>query len=165
MPHLYLLRHAKSSWDDPTLADRDRPLANRGREATARLARYAERTGVRPQLALCSPARRTRETLDAMRGALGKRMQILYEEQLYMADVQELIDRLRSVPADVEAVIVVGHNPGMEHLLLRLGGHEAEREIGTKFPTGALATLEVDGPWERLEHARLVDYVVPRNLT
>jgi phosphohistidine phosphatase len=164
VPRLYLLRHAKSSWDDVDLADRDRPLARRGRVAADRLASYAALEGIRPQLVLCSPARRTRETLDALLGALAPDASVAYEERLYMADARGLIERLRLVPEETRSVLVVGHNPGIEQLLVLLAGHEAERRIGDKLPTGALATLELDGDWATLERARLVDYVVPREL-
>jgi phosphohistidine phosphatase len=163
VPTLWLLRHAKSSWSDPKLPDRDRPLAPRGREAAYRLARYAASAGVRPRLVLCSPARRARETLDAMLAGLGAAV-VLYEESLYRAGADELLARLREVPAGVESLLLVGHNPGLADLLARLGGAEARRTVGAKLPTGALARLELDGPWRELERAALAAYVVPREL-
>lgn len=164
MRRLYLLRHAKSSWEDARLDDRDRPLAPRGRRAAKQLAAYARRERIRPQLVLCSPARRTRETLEEILPALGRKAEVSFEDELYMADAGDLLARLRGIPDDVESVLLVGHNPGIQELLSLLAGHEAEGRVGDKVPTGALATLEHDGSWHTLRHAGLVDYVVPREL-
>src|SRR5690348_2022253 len=135
---MYLLRHAKSSWDDPQLADHDRPLAPRGRRAATRMGGYLREEGIHPALVLCSSARRARET--QRRAAVGDDVRV--EEGLYGASAQELLARLRRVPRGVESVMLIGHNPGMQDLALSLGrGGGAIDEIGVKFPTGALATL------------------------
>jgi phosphohistidine phosphatase len=158
---LFLLRHAKSSWDDRTLADHDRPLAPRGRKAAKRIGAYLRREQIHIALVLCSSARRARETLDlvAPSGA------IRIEREVYDARADELLERLRRVPDDVDAVMVIGHEPAIRELAVGLveGGRElAER----KFPTGALATLTFTGPWSTLEpeHAELAAFVTPREL-
>jgi phosphohistidine phosphatase len=164
---LYVLRHAKSSWDDPAQRDHDRPLAPRGKRAVKLLAEYVERNGIGPELVLCSTARRTRDTLAGVRPG----GEAVIEPELYTATVGELIERLRHVPADVGSVMVIGHNPAMQMLVLRLardGGPLAERmaDVRRKFPTGALATLAIDGPWAELAPscAELADYVRPKAL-
>src|SRR5579862_9171259 len=107
---LYVLRHAKSSWDDPGQRDHDRPLAPRGRRAVKLLSDYVERNGIRPELVLCSTSRRTQDTLAGVEPG----GQALIEPELYTATVGELIERLRRVPPDTGSVMVIGHNPTMQ---------------------------------------------------
>ncbi len=168
MRFLYLLRHAKSSWSDPTLADRERPLAPRGRRDAGRVAAHLAAAGIRPVLVLCSAAVRTRETLEALRPALGPAAEVRLEPGLYAASAGELLSRLQAVPADVDSVMVIGHNPGLHDLALALasGGSELER-LEQKFPTAALATLVLPrGTWAQLSDggAVLAAYVVPKQL-
>jgi phosphohistidine phosphatase len=157
---LYLLRHLKSSWDDPALPDRERPLAPRGRKAGKKLARHLRGAAVAPELVLCSPAERTRETLAAVRGELGE-PEVRFVDGLYAASHGELLGVLRAVGPGVGSVLVIAHNPGLQDLAVALAGF-----VQDKFPTGALATLSFDATWAELEpgSCRLVDYVVPREL-
>jgi phosphohistidine phosphatase len=157
---LHLLRHLKSSWDDPSLADVDRPLAPRGRKAGKKLARHLRKTDVRPELVLCSPAVRTRQTLAAVEAALGA-PEVSFDEDLYGASEEELLDALRRVEPERGSVLVIGHNPGLEDLAFALTGKAQE-----KFPTGALATLSFACDWADLEPGvcELAAYVVPREL-
>lgn len=167
MKRLYLLRHAKSSWDDPVVADHDRPLAKRGRRAGAAIARHIEEHGIEPALVLCSTARRARETLELVAPALGG-APVAFEDELYAASAAELLERLRRVPDDVASVLMIGHNPGMQQLMLRLARpHPELAAVAEKFPTAALATLTFAGDrWSRLdsETSELVGVVRPRDL-
>jgi phosphohistidine phosphatase len=151
----------KSSWDEPGVADHDRPLAPRGRKAGKRIRRWADEHEVRPDLVLCSTAVRARATLDLVVGALGAPV-IEIEGGLYHAWAEDLLERLRVVQADVSEVLVIGHNPGLHELaaLLVPPGPEA-------FPTGALAELRITvDDWADLQPgcAELVKLVVPREL-
>jgi phosphohistidine phosphatase len=146
MPTLYLLRHAKSSWDDPTLADHDRPLAPRGLRNAAALAAHLRAERVVPELVLCSTAQRARETLAAVLPALGGETEILVERGLYGSSAGELMARLHAVPERVGSVMIVAHNPGLEDLASRLAGAEAPERL----PTGALVELSTEGPWAAL---------------
>jgi phosphohistidine phosphatase len=148
---LYLLRHAKSSWEDPGLADHDRPLALRGRKAAKALGAYLREHDIEPELVLCSSAARTRETLERV-GLTGQ-----IEDALYGAGASALLARLHEVPDAVASVMLIGHNPGMQQLAFALAG------LDDKFPTAALATLECGG-WSDLQRAELVDYVKPKDL-
>jgi phosphohistidine phosphatase len=163
---LLLLRHAKSSWDDPELPDRERPLAPRGRRDAGRIARHLRRAGSTPDLVLCSPATRTRETLELVRPALGDAA-VLLEDELYAAPAGRLLERVHRVPDSVASLMLIGHNPGLQDLalLLAASGDELER-LRTKFPTAALATLAFDEGWDRLARsaAALTAYVVPKQL-
>jgi phosphohistidine phosphatase len=167
MPLLYLLRHAKSSWDNPGSSDRDRPLSPRGRRAAKRIGQYVHAEAIRPELVLCSPAVRARQTLARVRRGLGD-PKVSFDETLYAADGDRLLERLRAVPADIGSVLVVGHDPGLHDLALELAsGGGGLRKLREKFPTGGLATFSFEGPWGDLApgRARLVGFVVPRELT
>src|SRR3954468_4693715 len=122
MKRLYLLRHAKSSWDEPGLADRDRPLAPRGRKAARLIAEHMRREGIAPELVLCSPARRAHQTLDAILPALGDKATVMVEPELYGASEPELIERLRRLADSVGSAMLIGHNPGIQGLALTLAG-------------------------------------------
>jgi phosphohistidine phosphatase len=163
---LFLLRHAKSSWDDPGLDDRDRPLAPRGRRASELIAGHLRREGIAPSLVLCSSARRTRQTLERVIPALDA-SDVSIEDGLYGASSGGLLERLREVPEDIESVMLVGHQPAIQELALDLAGDGAElSRVRAKFPTAALATLLFAGEWSELApgSAELVAYVKPKEL-
>jgi phosphohistidine phosphatase len=166
MYELYLLRHAKSSWAEPGLADHERPLAPRGRRDAKLIATHLQRLGCSPELVLCSPAARTRETLELIRPALAA-WTVLVEEDLYDASSDELLARLRGVPDSVASAMLIGHNPGLHRLALALTstGDELGR-LEEKFPTAALATFTLPRPWSRLKpgEAALSAYVRPKQL-
>ena len=167
MKQLFLLRHAKSSWDDSSLPDHDRPLAPRGVRATAVLADHLRAADVAPSLVLCSPARRTRETLEGIRDALGADVEVQFEHELYGASAERLLERVGDVDDSVESVLLIGHNPGIADLALALAGrgHDVEALRG-KYPTGALATLAFEKSWRDLApgRAELTGYVTPKQL-
>lgn len=169
MKTLHLLRHAKSSWDDPSLGDRDRPLAGRGRRAAARMERYLIEKGIRPDLVLCSPARRTVETLDRISKAV-EGVETKIQEWIYMGSAGTLRDHVSRLPVTVDSVLVIGHNPGLEELadqLMGPGDHDPSADaLREKYPTGALATLEGPRTWSELTPGSCVlrSFVRPREL-
>jgi phosphohistidine phosphatase len=165
MRTLYLLRHAKSSWDDPALADHERPLAPRGRRDARRIAKHLRRRGITPALVLCSSAVRTQETLDLLRPALAE-VAVQVEEQLYGASSETLLKRIHALPDEVGSLLLIGHNPGLQDLALALASSGAELErLEAKFPTAAFATLAL-ARWSSLGpgDAELVSYLVPKQL-
>jgi phosphohistidine phosphatase len=167
MKQLFLLRHAKSSWDESELVDHDRPLAPRGRRAAKLIAEHLGREGVTPALVLCSSARRTRETFERVAPALGEGISVQIERGLYAASDQRLLERLRAVEDGVESLMLIGHNPGVEQLALGLAGSGQKlARLRRKYPTGALATLEFSGQWGDLRpgRAELMDFVTPKQL-
>jgi phosphohistidine phosphatase len=164
---LFLLRHAKSSWDDSELIDHDRPLAPRGRRAVRLITEHLGREGVTPALVLCSSARRARETLEGIAPALDEAIPVQIERELYAASDGRLLERLRAIDDGVESVMLIGHNPGVEQLALSLaGGGQNLAVLSRKFPTGALATLEFRGRWGDLRpgSAELTDFITPKQL-
>ena len=160
MPTLYLLRHAKSSWDDPGLADHDRPLAERGLRNAAVLSEHLRAAQILPELVLCSTAQRARETLAAVLPAFDGETEILVERGLYGSSADELLARLRAVPEAVASAMVVAHNPGLEELASRLAGDEAPERL----PTAALVELVSEDTWPSLGESpcRIVSTTVPR---
>ena len=166
MKRLFLLRHAKSSWKDSSLPDRDRPLAGRGRRASKAMAGYMREHGIEPALVLCSSAARARQTLDRVAPGLGGSPEVRIESELYEASAAGLLARLQRVDDSVPSVMLIGHNPSIERLALDLAnGGPKLADLADKFPTGALATLEFSGAWSGLEPdaARLVGFVRPRD--
>jgi phosphohistidine phosphatase len=166
MKTLYLLRHAKSSWDDPSVPDRDRRLNERGRRAASVMAGQISERGIRPEVVLCSTARRAVETLEAFSGMFAESADIHVERGLYLAGVGELTDRLNELSARVGSAMVIGHNPGMHEFGIALAREGAHLErLRSKFPTGALAVLEFDQEeWDlKPGTGRLRDFVLPRD--
>jgi phosphohistidine phosphatase len=159
---LLLLRHAKSSWDDPMLADHDRPLAPRGRKAAELIGAYLRRERIPVSLVLCSSARRARETLERV-DPPGE-VQIVSE--LYGASRDELLELVLQLPETSGSVMLVGHNPATQELAACLTGDDGEL-AEQKFPTGALAVLTFAGPWRALRPggAQLAAFVKPRELS
>jgi phosphohistidine phosphatase len=119
---LYLLRHAKSSWDDASLRDFERPLTNRGREACALIGEFIEEKGIEFDLVLVSTAVRTRETIELIKERAKLRSEVRYDERIYEATVSQLLEVISQVDNDRENVLLVGHNPGIEELLTLLTG-------------------------------------------
>ena len=167
MYRLHLLRHAKSSWDDSTLTDRERPLAPRGRKAAKRIADWAASHDVRPQVVACSSAVRARETLQRVLPGLGE-PEVWTEVSLYAASAETLLARVQALPDELDEAMLIGHNPGFQELVLLLAEEgELRDRVAAKLPTGGLATLEADvRGWAEIKpgHMRLSSFVVPRDL-
>ncbi|HET7884472.1 MAG TPA: histidine phosphatase family protein [Acetobacteraceae bacterium] len=169
MHQLLLLRHAKSSWDDTKLADRNRPLNKRGRQAAEAMRRAMLDLGLTPDLVLVSPSRRTLETLAALE-PWDETPLVEQVEGLYLATVPQLLDILREVNETVRSLMLIGHNPGLHELAVRLAGTSAVGPLSARlaegFPTAALAEFSVATQWQQIEHAgaRLVRYLRPRDL-
>ena len=169
---LLLMRHAKSSWDDPALDDFDRPLGARGQKAARRMGGYVERNGLAPDFVLCSAARRARETWKLARESIGGEIRSRAARDLYLASPDRLLRAIRSIPDGVGRLLVIAHNPGIQELAVRLdAGADDGRadgpsaEMRAKFPTAALAVLSIDArSWSEAARgrARLMDFAVPR---
>lgn len=166
---LHLLRHGKAAPQEAGGGDRERPLEPRGRRDAQALAAWAARR-LAPDLVLCSPSLRARQTLDIVAPAFARPPQILIEDGLYLANARQLLARLRDIPADVASVMVIGHNPGLHELatiLSDVSGGMLPARLAAGFPTGALASFEVPVDWRALDRrrARLTGFVTPRELT
>ncbi|MBO1074259.1 SixA phosphatase family protein [Roseomonas marmotae] len=173
MRQLLLLRHAKSSWDDPALPDHARPLNARGRRAAAVMAAVMRDLELAPEVVLVSSARRTLQTLEALAPLVGSPM-VEPMDDLYLASWQRMLEVLRSVPETARSVLLIGHNPGMHDLALALAGPQAmthcrapgTRRLAGSYPTAALAEFNLAGPWQALTQgeARLIRFIAPNDL-
>jgi phosphohistidine phosphatase len=169
MHQLLLLRHAKSSWNDAKLADRDRPLTDRGRRAAAAMRQAMQMLHLEPDLVLVSPARRTLQTLEQLEPWDETPLQE-ESEALYLADAAQLLGVLCDIPETVRSVLLIGHNPGMHDLAQALIAGtqptDAARRLAAGYPTAALAEFAVAGPWQRLGTGggRLIRFITPREL-
>ncbi|MCI0489001.1 MAG: histidine phosphatase family protein [Blastocatellia bacterium] len=146
MKTLMLLRHAKSSWDDPSLRDFERPLAPRGGKAAPRMGKALAESGPLPDLVISSPATRARQTAELFIGSAGISLSPQFDDRIYAASSAELMKVVRAIPDASDCALLIGHNPGFEDLVARLTG-SFER-----MPTAALACIEfpVDR-WEDIE--------------
>ena len=168
---LLLLRHAKSSWDDPGLADFDRALARRGREAAPRIGAEMARQGWLPDRALVSTAARTRQTWALVAAELPREVHASFEDAIYEAPALRILAAIREAPETAASLVVVGHNPGMEDLAALLASPDSDPDalarMRAKFPTAALARFVFDGDWAGLGPggARLAGFIAPGDVS
>ncbi|GAT81318.1 phosphohistidine phosphatase [Streptomyces sp. F-3] len=164
---LVVLRHAKSARPEG-VADHDRPLAPRGRRDAPAAGRALAEADCLPDLALCSTALRARQTWELASAQWGTPPPVRYDPGLYAAGVPGLLAAVREVPAEMETLLLVGHNPGLEQLVLELAGDGLDDTLDrlrAKFPTSAVAVLSWHGPgWRSLTPgaALLTGFMVPR---
>ena len=166
-----LLRHAKSAWGNPALPDHERPLNDRGERVADLMASHIARKCPRPDIVLCSTATRTRQTLAPLVHRLGSPAPpISLEKNLYLASEAALLTRLQALADDISTVLLIGHNEGIGQLAETLAGQGLPpllKALWQKFPTGALAVLQVRTErWAGLApgSAELVAFVRPRDL-
>lgn len=151
MRRLLLLRHAKSSWDHGELDDVSRPLSPRGRRAAPLIGRHISRQGLVPDLVLCSTAERTRQTLELViaewERPAGDSAKVEMRASLYLSPPGELLASIRRLEDDIECAMIIGHNPGIAVLagqLAATGDPHGMKAMAAKFPTAALAVLDLD---------------------
>ncbi|MGZ4618388.1 MAG: SixA phosphatase family protein [Frankiaceae bacterium] len=160
---LLLLRHAKSDWSDPGLADIDRPLAPRGRRGAAVVGAFLRERSLVPDLVVTSPSARTRETIELL--DLGP-LSVEADGDVYGAGEQELLERLQAVPGGIRTLMLVGHNPGIGRLAAQLVD-DANRDLVGSYPTGALTVAEPEADtWAELtwHTCHVIAYVTPKSL-
>jgi phosphohistidine phosphatase len=168
MKTLTLLRHAKSSWDDPISRDFDRPLNAKGRRAAVMIGRQLKSLDLRFDHIVASPAVRVIETLDEVWSGYGRKLEPVWDKAMYLASAASLLDLVHALPEAADHVLMVGHNPGLEDLVLdlTLDGELRER-VEDKYPTATVAqmTLPVDR-WAdaRAHSAKLIAFIRPRDL-
>jgi phosphohistidine phosphatase len=165
MRRLILMRHAKSSWADPSQRDLDRPLNKRGRRSAALIGGWLKRKGLRPGQAMVSSARRTQETWSGVVAEAGP-AETAYLPELYHAGPDTMLAVLRRA-ADVDCLLMLGHQPGIGAFAARLLAEPPDDADFAKYPTAATAVIDFDRErWSEVGwgQGRLVDFVVPRAL-
>jgi len=161
MKTLFILRHAKSSWKDPGLSDFERPLNRRGQRAAETLGQHFRKEEIVPDLVLCSPAVRARETIEIILKTAKWRTEVRYDERIYEAGAMRLFEVVSQIENDRKTALLVGHNPGLEELLQLLTGDIEQ------IPTGGLAEVVLKAskwPAALQKKAVLKTLVKPREL-
>jgi phosphohistidine phosphatase len=167
---LSLFRHAKSSWDNQDLEDFDRPLNDRGKAAAPRMGKFMAKEGIVPDLILCSPAVRARQTLELALPHFRPEPTVNYEDDLYLTASTTLLKRIRKLEAKVHHAMIVGHDPGMHRLAVELAGSgepELLQALTRKFPTAGLAVIQFDvNAWSKVKPGagRLRLFMTPKRL-
>jgi phosphohistidine phosphatase len=169
MKTLTLLRHAKSGWDDPVARDFDRPLNPKGQRAAAMVGRHMRALRLAFDHVVASPAVRVAETLDHVGQGYGDDLAPHWDQRIYLASPATLLDVVHDLPPAAERVLLVGHNPGLEELVLLLvpDGGALRDEVEIKFPTATLAEVTFEGAgWDaaRAGSGTLTRFVRPRDL-
>ncbi len=171
MKKLSLLRHAKSSWDDPVARDFDRPLNEKGKRAAAAIGKFMKREKMNFGLVLASPAVRVVETLEHVEEASEINIEPSWDRRIYLASSVTLMDVIKGVEDDPDHILMVGHNPGLEDLIFDLVPEDSPCElrdsVEEKYPTAALAemTLEIDNWADIADNCAALDrYTRPRDL-
>lgn len=131
MKTLFLLRHAKSSWSDDSLQDFDRPLNARGLAAAKDMGRFLSKQSPTPQLIISSPSLRTRQTIQIILSESGLDQQPVFDERIYEASVKDLLSVIEDVSDEIQVLLLVGHNPGIEDLVRQLTGERREMATAT----------------------------------
>jgi phosphohistidine phosphatase len=151
MKHLYLLRHAKASWELAGELDYERGLTEKGQQDAALIAGPVGKLDPAPQLVICSGARRTRETLEGVAAALPADARVEFDDRIYEQGEHSLIDVVRGIGPAVETALLIGHNPGIHGLAVELAASGDQLvELAGNFPTATLAELAFDCPWSEL---------------
>ncbi len=164
MKNIWIMRHAKSDWSHPDLADFDRPINKRGRFDAPLMGQWMGTLAHRPDLIVSSPARRARQTAELVAKALPFSEELQFWEDLYPGSAEITIAAIRELSEELKSILIIGHNPNMEALASTLTAGGALR---LKVPTAAVIMLTADiGSWAALsdERAELQGMVTPKML-
>ncbi len=174
MLDLFILRHAKSSWDDEILDDFDRTLNKRGKKSAQLMGRYFVSKAVQPDIVYCSKAKRCKATLKHLLSEGFSPQENLYLNELYLATCEELLGIIQNTPGTVNSLMIIGHNPGLETLALKLCKDKTTPDylsIKEKYPTAGFVHIKFDldtGPlgWSDLapNSGTLYCYRTPKQL-
>lgn len=171
MKTLILLRHAKSGWDDSVARDFDRPLNPKGQRAGRTVGQHLRSAGIRFDAAIASPAVRVMETLAQVSDGYGQAIEPVWDRRIYLASAPTLLDIVQETDDAVNSLLLVGHNPGLEDLVLSLvpdrTGDPERDKVEEKFPTASIAELRFDvDHWSDIRSGTgiLTRFVRPRDL-
>lgn len=171
MKRLTLLRHAKSDWDDPVARDFDRPLNRRGEKAALLMGQFAAKRKMQFDLLVASPAVRVMQTLETFFEGYGETLDARWDRRIYLASSPTLFDVVRDLPDGADSVLMAGHNPGLEELILDLvpddGISPLREDVEVKFPTASIAVMDLAiDSWSKAADnvATLASFTRPRDL-
>ena len=143
--HLYVLRHAKSSWKNPALSDYDRPLKKRGKNDAPLIGKKLNKMELKIQLIVSSPAKRTKDTISIIAKELKFIEHIRYDESIYESSVYNLLSLINSFDDDFQNILIVGHNPSLTDLVNYLSNKKIEN-----IPTCGVVGLKYNGSWKNI---------------
>ena len=170
MKTLFLLRHGKSSWADPSLVDFDRPLNGRGRKAAARMGAFMAEEGLKPDFIYSSSSARTKETFWRFQESFGEELEVEFVDDLYHSSSILMLNRVQNAPSQKNSLMLIAHNPGIHDAALRFLGYGSPADINRldfKFPTGALVqfSFRAEVWWDvNFEEGKLERLVFPKDL-
>ena len=145
MKNLLLMRHAKSSWNDPYLADHDRPLNSRGKSDAPRMGKFVASIECVPEVILCSTAKRAKQTVEYFLQECPLEGEVIYKQSLYHGGAEDFINELVHLDTALMNVMIVGHNPGMEDAIEEFCG------ANEHMPTASIAHIKLDlEKWEEI---------------
>ena len=167
---LSIVRHAKSSWGDPSLRDIERPLNDRGRSQALNLGVFLAENMIDPDLIICSSAKRARQTLKYLQKNWNSDAEVIEENQLYLASVNTIIKLLDELGEKASHIMIIGHNPGLHMLAEQLASNGNEDDLALlqeKYPTGTLCMIKSSADkWKKIGKAagKLVYLATPKQL-
>ena len=170
MKTIFLLRHAKSSWDDPRLNDLDRPLASRGIKSSKKIGKYLKKNKLTPDIVYCSSATRAKQTWELVNRIVEKKKNVKYINKLYMANSSDFMDVIKKTDNDFKSLMLVSHNPGIESIAIELSKNENNKFhqiINIKYPTGALAIIKFNlSDWGKINYKKgeIYEFIKPKEL-
>ena len=170
MRQLYLMRHAKSSWDNPKMSDFERPLNPRGKRASKFMGTFMFENNMSPDLVLCSAAQRTKETFERLMPQLDKKPEVKFLKILYEGAVSDYLNEITSKGTKHQSMLVIGHSPIIQLLAINLIKNTECKDysrVAHHFPTAALANIKLNiKSWSELElrSGTLLGYYLPREL-
>ena len=170
MKTIFLLRHAKSSWDNLNLDDFDRPLSNKGIKASKKIGNYLKTNKFVPDIIYCSTAKRAKQTWELTNIIIKKKKNILYKDNLYMANLSEFMKIIKKTKNKFKNLMIVSHNPGIESLAIELSKNENNKFhqiINIKYPTGALVVIKFNlNDWGKINYKKgeIYEFIKPKEL-
>ena len=150
MKQIFILRHAKSSWDNRELADFDRPLSMRGENDAKKLNTFIKKKSLHIDKVFCSSAKRTKETFDLIADGFGLSIEdAIYSEDLYFGSVSNIVETLSKLDEKNKFILIIGHNPTLFHLVEELANESIQ-----KFTTCNLAVINFSDAWKKLSKSK-----------
>ena len=170
MKTIFLLRHAKSSWDDVSLDDFDRPLSTRGIKSCKKIGKYLKKNKLIPDIVYCSSAIRAKQTWELVNRIVEKKKNVVYKSKLYMANSSDFIDVIRKTDNIFHSLMLISHNPGMEIFAREISKNKTDKHyesIDLKYPTGGLVIIRFNlNIWSKIKYETgdICEFIKPRDL-